>query len=220
MWTLWLIVVLIENCTETFWLITVQKHTFYVPIILALVSATHSLQINRIRSMSVTETNRKKKKKKSEYWLTVFLIDKCTGAGIAPLRRIFPVEGIFPLKLAWVWHHLPPPPPPPPQKSSFGWEYKLRSSRCIHVCIPSHGLQRSWHSCPRWVNASNKKTPSMHHPWRQNVTTSMVGLKNGHKCKNLAQNELCLYTFSVPATSAGAVLHVAFPCLPQWKTVR
>ena len=28
----------------------------------------------------------------------------------------------------------------------------------------------------------------MHHPWRQNVTTSRVGLKNGHICKNLTQN--------------------------------
>ena len=34
--------------------------------------------------------------------------------------------------------------------------------------------------CPEWVNASNKKTPSMHHPRRRNVTTLMVGLKNGH----------------------------------------
>ena len=58
----------------------------------------------------------------------------------------------------------------------------------MHTCIPSHGLKRSWHSCPRWVNASNKNTPSMHHPQRQNVTTSMVGLKNSHIGKNLTQN--------------------------------
>ena len=32
------------------------------------------------------------------------------------------------------------------------------------------------------------KTPSMHHPQRGNVTTSMVGLKHGHMCKNLTQN--------------------------------
>ena len=37
--------------------------------------------------------------------------------------------------------------------------------------------QKSWHSYPRWVNTSNKNAPSMHHPWRRNVTTSMVGLK-------------------------------------------
>ena len=28
----------------------------------------------------------------------------------------------------------------------------------------------------------------MHHPWRRNVTTSMVGLKNGHIRKNLTKN--------------------------------
>ena len=47
----------------------------------------------------------------------------------------------------------------------------------MHTCISSHGLKRSWRSCPRRVNAGNKNTPSTHHPWRRNVTTLMVGLK-------------------------------------------
>ena len=47
----------------------------------------------------------------------------------------------------------------------------------MHTCISSHGLKRSWRSCPRRVNAGNKNTPSTHHPRRQNVTTLMVGLK-------------------------------------------
>ena len=47
----------------------------------------------------------------------------------------------------------------------------------MHTCISSHGLKRSWHSRPKWVNACNKNTLSMHHPRRQNVTTSVVGLK-------------------------------------------
>ena len=47
----------------------------------------------------------------------------------------------------------------------------------MHTCISSHGLKRSWRSCPRRVNASNKNTPSMHHPRRRNVTTLTVGLK-------------------------------------------
>ena len=47
----------------------------------------------------------------------------------------------------------------------------------VHTFIPSYGLQRSWHSCPRRVNASNKNTSSVHHPQRRNVTASMVGLK-------------------------------------------
>ena len=40
----------------------------------------------------------------------------------------------------------------------------------------------------RRVNAGNKNTPSMHHPQKQNVTTSMVVLKNDHICNNLSQN--------------------------------
>ena len=47
----------------------------------------------------------------------------------------------------------------------------------MHTCISSHGLKRSWRSCPRRVNAGNKNTPSTHHPRRRNVTTLMVGLK-------------------------------------------
>ena len=50
----------------------------------------------------------------------------------------------------------------------------------MHTCISSHGLKRSWRSCPRRVNAGNKNTPSTHHPQRRNVTTLMVGLKNSH----------------------------------------
>ena len=57
----------------------------------------------------------------------------------------------------------------------------------MHTCISSHGLKRSWRSCPRRVNAGNKNTPSTHHPRRRNATTLMVGLKNGHIRKNLTQ---------------------------------
>ena len=53
----------------------------------------------------------------------------------------------------------------------------------MHTCISSHGLKRSWRSCPRRVNAGNKNTPSTHHPQRRNVTTLMVGLKNGQYAK-------------------------------------
>ena len=47
----------------------------------------------------------------------------------------------------------------------------------MHTCIPLYGLKRSWHSCSRRVNANNRNTPSMHHPRRRNVTTSMAALK-------------------------------------------
>ena len=37
--------------------------------------------------------------------------------------------------------------------------------------------QRSWHSCPWRMDAGNKNTPSIRHPRRWNVTTSMAGLE-------------------------------------------
>ena len=51
----------------------------------------------------------------------------------------------------------------------------------MHTCIPSHRLLRIWHPCPSQVNAGNKNTPSMHHPQRRNVTTSVDGIKTGRK---------------------------------------
>ena len=51
-----------------------------------------------------------------------------------------------------------------------------------------HRLKRSWHLCPRRVNAGNKNTPSMHHPRKQNVTTFIVGLKKRSHTQNLNQN--------------------------------
>ena len=35
---------------------------------------------------------------------------------------------------------------------------------------------------------ATKNTPSMHQSWRRNVSTSMVGLKKGHICKDLTKN--------------------------------
>ena len=60
--------------------------------------------------------------------------------------------------------------------------------KLFQISIYKQGSSLRKHSCPRWVNASNKNTPSMHHPGRWNVTTSMVGLENGHIHKNLTQN--------------------------------
>ena len=48
----------------------------------------------------------------------------------------------------------------------------------MYACSSSHGLKRSWRSCPRRVNAGNKNTPSTHHPRRRNVTTLMVIAKS------------------------------------------
>ena len=56
----------------------------------------------------------------------------------------------------------------------------------MHTCISSHGLERSWRSCPRRVNADNKNTPSTHHPRRRNVT-GWIKKTTGHIRKNLTQ---------------------------------
>ena len=56
----------------------------------------------------------------------------------------------------------------------YKWRFVLN---ILCTLLPEHRLKGSWHSCPRRVNAGNKNTPSMQHPWRRNVTTSMVGLK-------------------------------------------
>ena len=75
-------------------------------------------------------------------------------------------RGYFPLELTWSLT--------PFLQNSFRWEYRLRSS--LQTCIPSHIVKKSWHSCPRQVDAGNKNTPSMRRPKRRNMTTSVVGL--------------------------------------------
>ena len=101
---------------------------------------------------------------------------------------MFPVEGLFPLEFTWV---LTPsiPPPHPPKLFRIRVQTEVYS---VHTCIQSQGLKRPWHSCPRWVNAGNKNTPSIHHPRKRNVTTSMVGLKKTPPkrlhTQNLTQN--------------------------------
>ena len=95
-----------------------------------------------------------------------------------PLRRIFLVEGIFPLELAWVLTPFP--------QISLGFEYQLRSSLCTHAFHRMESKDPDIHVLDGWMPAT--KTLSVHHPRRQNVTTSMVGLKNEHICKNLTQS--------------------------------
>ena len=53
-----------------------------------------------------------------------------------------------------------------------------------------NGLKRYWNWCSRegWMSAT--KTPSMHHPWRGNVTSSVAVLKRkSHTRKNLTSND-------------------------------
>ena len=70
-----------------------------------------------------------------------------------PLRRIFPVEGFFPLELTWVLTPFP--------QNSFGWEYKLRTSLFTHAFHCMHSKDPDVHVLDAWVNAGNKNTPSM-----------------------------------------------------------
>ena len=78
-----------------------------------------------------------------------------------------PLKGIFPLEFTWV---LTPCP-----IKSFRWEYNFMSNLCMHAF--RYMDSKSWHSCPRWVNAGSTNTR------RQNVTTSMVGLKKKRSYK-------------------------------------
>ena len=87
-------------------------------------------------------------------------------------------EGLFPLELTCVLTPLP--------TDSFRLEYKLRSSLCIHAFNHTNSKDPYIHVIDGWMLVTN--TPSTYHPWRQNVTTSMVGLKNGYICNNLTKN--------------------------------
>ena len=62
-----------------------------------------------------------------------------------PLRRIFPVEQIFPLELMWVLTPLPPK-----LFQMRGWEYRLRSSLCTHAfhCTDSEDQQKHTQHAP------------------------------------------------------------------------
>ena len=68
----------------------------------------------------------------------------------------------------------------------------------VYTCIPSHGLKRSWHSCPRWVNTKNKNT--QHAPSTKMECNYLYGLierKNGNISKNLTKNgELQRYRYN------------------------
>ena len=97
--------------------------------------------------------------------------------GFDPPLGTFSAEGIFPLELTWV--QTPFPKTPSDESINRGL-----------VCANMHfiALTQKILACPRRVNAGNKNTLSTHHPRRRNVTTLMVGLKNGHISKNLTQS--------------------------------
>ena len=58
--------------------------------------------------------------------------------------------------------------------------------------VEDHKISGKWNPMASFshivLNWLGWNTPSMHHPQRRNVNTSMVGLKNCHVCKNLTQN--------------------------------
>ena len=88
------------------------------------------------------------------------------------------VEGIF----AWMWHWFLSRVPDQNGASQAwyiveihhsGWKpslfYSVQLSdesisevRLVHACTPSHGLKRFWQLRSRWVNTSNKDSPTQH----------------------------------------------------------
>ena len=66
--------------------------------------------------------------------------------------------------------------------------FRMRVQTGSSLCIPLQGLKRSWHSCPRGVNARNKITYSLHQSRRRNVTTPMVGIKKRVRYTKISQN--------------------------------
>ena len=62
------------------------------------------------------------------------------------LGKMFPVEWIFLLELAWVLAPFP--------KNSFEWEYKLRSSLCTHAFYRSDSKDPDIHVLDGWMLAT------------------------------------------------------------------
>ena len=75
------------------------------------------------------------------------------------------------------------------------------------------------HTCiPRRVNAGNINTPSLHHPRRRNVTTSMVGLKKRSHTQ-ISHPKLCSpETLSQPVPTLIPKHQVESAILPIFKS--
>ena len=72
-----------------------------------------------------------------------------------------------------------------PQRYSWGTQKKKKNPTKNKTKQPPPKKTKNPQKTP---NKNNNKKHSMHHPRRRNVTTSMVGFKNGHIRKNLTQN--------------------------------
>ena len=92
-----------------------------------------------------------------------------------PLRRIFPVEGIFPLESTWFLTLFP--------QNSSGWEYKPRSSLCTHALHDKDSKKLSIHEC-------RQQKQTQHAPSTKTECDYANGCirKKGHIHKNLTQN--------------------------------
>ena len=66
--------------------------------------------------------------------------------GFDPPLGTFSVEWIFPLELTWFKLHSP--------KNSFGWEYKPRSSLCIHAFHRTDSKDPDVHVLDGWMPAT------------------------------------------------------------------
>ena len=84
-----------------------------------------------------------------------------------PLRRIFPIEAIFPFELTW---DLTPFPP-----KSYGWEYKLRCSLCTHAFHLTDLKGPDINDIDGWMPATKAHPACTIH--EEELTTLMVGIK-------------------------------------------
>ena len=91
----------------------------------------------------------------------------------------FVLWGDFSLRVIMGSDSIPP--------NSFGWEYRPRSSLCTHAFHHTDSKDPDIHVLDVWMPVK-KITPNIHHLWRQNMTTWMVELKNGHIRKKFTQN--------------------------------
>ena len=107
-----------------------------------------------------------------------------------PLRRIFPVEGTFPLELTWVLTPFP--------QNSFMWEYKLRSRLCTYAFHRMDTEDPGIHVLDRWMSATKTHPACSIHEdgmwlpewldWKT-VTYAKISPKNGESRDKAREQE-------------------------------
>ena len=100
-----------------------------------------------------------------------------------------------------------------PMHYQLSYSSPPRGLVCAH---PSHGLKRSWHPCPRWVNVGNTNMPSLHHPGRRNVTIRSLSLSVLYVCVFQCALCVCVSVCSMCVCFSSASLFLSL-CLVQFS---